>query len=350
MIAEKNVFILLSFVIFFLTGSVFADDINQPSESSRKGFPVTSEEWNQLDEDFQEFHQVLDNFLELNRRADKERPGLIATEVAYFRLRHITRDREFPGSKKTEEFGQRIGGTSLGDKYERLLMDCKAPFAAKIAAKAVQDPEWSEELKPAYLLKYRHTYGKLEDGREDKLLRYEKREHFTAFDANEPNDDILWENIKKHIIEVSKSYEQERKNLLIKTSINTNAIGIPAVEEQIPVYVAEAAGYMEFAREMKIWTRAWIRIYAPGEISQSLREVSRNSGILAIYHKLKRYLDKQKNSKFEELMKNLSWYEYRLFLEGKRQRVSDDDYCQNKFLYELIHNEFYPEFFVTDSF
>jgi len=327
MITENKIFILLSFVISFLTGFVSADDINQPSY---KRFRLTAEELNQLDEIFQEFHQKLDNFLELNRQADKERPGLIATEVAFFRLRHISEDHEFPGYDELTAFTNKIKpNTPEGQRYGRLYKDCEIPFSAKIAADAVQDPNLSRELKAAYLLKYRHTYGNLEDGRKDMMLKFKGRETLTDFNADEPNDQILWENIKKHIIETSNFYEQQRRNLL----------------SQVPVFFAEASGYSAFSKEMKTWTGAWIRLYAPRYIFQPLREVSDNSAILARYYMLKQYLDKQSYRKYEELRKNLSWDDYRLFLEGKLERVSDNDYCQNKFLHELI-NEFFSALFV----
>jgi hypothetical protein len=331
MVMKNRILTFLLLVIFFLTGPAFADDMNRPFEPSYTRFRLTAEELNQLDEYFQKFHQMLEDFLDLNRQAEKQQPGLIVTEVGYIRLRHIGYYHEYPGYGEFTRFKNTLISDTWIKEYQKLYNDCMVPFAAKIAAEAVMDANWSKALKPAYLLKYRHTYGSLEDGRKDRQLKFRRRESLTAFNADEPNDDILWENIKKHIIETSKSYEQERENLL----------------SQVPVYFAESAGYTKFASEMRIWTGAWIRLYAPGDIFQPLRGVYDNSSVLRRYYEIKEHLDKQNHRKYEELKKSLSWEEYQLFLEGKLERVTDDDYCQNKFLYELVRDLFI-EFFVGD--
>jgi len=344
MVTKNKIIALIMIIVFLLTCFVFASDTNQTSEPSYKRFKLTAEEMSKLEEMFQEFHQKLDIFLELNRQAEKELPGLIDAQVAFIRMKKITYS-EYPGSDKVNSFSSKINPNSDEQKkYERIFLDCREPFAAKLAADYVQDPYWSDKLKNAYILKYRHTYGGLEESRKDRNLKFERRKTLEGFNANEPNDQILWENIREHIIEVSKSYKDERNDLMLKMNIE-NTFSLLKLGPQAPSTFGDGAGYPGFAKEMRLWTGGWIRLYAPKYVISSFYEVSERSDILLRYNNLMGTLYEEKRKGYEEFRKNLSWETYQLFLEGKIERVSDDDYFQNKFLYEL-RTDFYAVFFM----
>jgi len=298
----------------------------EANESDEQQIGLGVDKMHELKQAYTKLQQSIQHFLEVNRNAEKKHPGLAAVETGLLRMKH-TGSQGFPGKKEYQVF------FNASNENKKIFDSCRGPFIAKFYADAVKDPNWGAELKPLLLFRYRNKAGSPLGVRKEAFVNELKKNGFTVFEPNDPNDERLWGNIKKYAKENSDFYEQQRENFV--------------EEKGVPKIVAEYAGYLTYKNQIANLKDGWLLTNTPKEIIDALREIGKNlEDIMRIdpqWISIEHLLTDKNMSidpKAMALLKEYPYGQIRKFLSGESNRLFEDEGLNNKmlipFMYELI--------------
>ena len=321
----KAITIISTLVIFVILNICRASEIAEPN---KKEIQLSAEKMQELKQAYDKLQQSIEHFLEVNRNAEKQHPGLAAVETCLLRKRPM----ENLGDSEYNEY-QTFYNAS--DENKRLFDLCRLPFGAKFYADAMKDPNWAEELKPILLLQYRIEDEYPPEVQRETFMERLKKRGLTVFEPNDPNDERLWNNIKRHVQENSDYYEQQRTNLV--------------EEKGVPKKVAEFAGYLTYNNMIIRLSGPWLLINTPEEVIDALREMmEKMKEIMSIYPQWIQieHLLTDKNVDVDEkkavaFFKEYPYGQVRKFLSGQSNIISEAEGLNNKMLAPLMHELIY---------
>jgi len=322
----KTITIISTLVMFTILNICRASEIAEPN---KKEIQLSAEKMQELKQAYTNLKQSIEHFLEVNRNAEKQHPGLAAVETCLLRMRRME-SQGFPGYNEYQTF------YNASDENKRLFDLCRAPFSSKFYADAIRDPNWAEELKPLLLLQYRYEDTYPPEVQREAFVERLKKKGLTVFEPNDPNDERLWNNIKRHVQENSDYYEQRRTNLV--------------EEKGVPKKVAEFAGYLSYNNMIIRLSEPWLLINTPEEVIDALREMMEKiKEIMSIYpqwiqieHLLTDKnvaVDKQKAM---ALLREYPYGQIRKFLSGQSNIILEDEGLNNKMVFGVMW-ELIPE-------
>jgi hypothetical protein len=218
---------------------------------------AVAEKMQQLKVEYNKLESSALNLIEANHRAIVSNPDLAYVEAGIKRINEEQR-KGLPGQKAFHRY--RYSSTSP-DEINKLFMRCRRAFGPLAWAKAVNDPNREQQLRPIVMFSYHRILDSPEVGGKEGFVRALEQEGLTVFDPNDPNKSRLWQNLKIHMSETSDHWEPERHAL---------------IQEDIPDCIIEFAGKYDVHDASKEMYGRWLVAHVPDELVAAVRQFKNN--------------------------------------------------------------------------
>jgi len=223
-----------------------ADEANDPE------IQLAKSKMAELKPAFQKYHQAVEALLSANEQAARENPDFGPGVTGLLRIKEM-RAHGLPGEDESAKYR-----AEDPEGWKKLFELSEGPFAQKVMAENLREPNLAGQLRPALLLEARARSGWIPEQRE-KFMAELRTESYTVFDPNDPNDEQLWQNIKRLLLERAERGAQYRKRLL--------------EEQGVPQWMAERTGYYRFTDGMGEWLGYWLAVEMPDEVFEAAEQV-----------------------------------------------------------------------------
>jgi hypothetical protein len=203
--------------------------------------------------EYEKFSKAAAHFVEVVDEAKRREPRLAALEAGKIRI----------GAMEHNDMSSRFiryrSSSEDRDKVNRMFGRCRKVFAAKVWSEALTDPNRAGEIRPALILLYRSEMRR--PSMHEQFIESLKTCGLAVFDPNDPDEDRLWENIKRHEIARSHSLGPARQKILKELE-----------EEGIGRWFAEHAGQHDFSQVLQEWLEIGFWFYTPEEVYQAKKQ------------------------------------------------------------------------------
>jgi hypothetical protein len=279
----NNVLMTICLFVLVCLGSVLYAAV----EPNEQNIQLAKEKMQQLKDEYKEFLKAARHLNEVVERAKVETPLLAETERA-FKDNEEFRHRSL--AKESERYNQYLKDSKDPNETKKIFLSCRIAFGAGELAKVLQDPDQEKVLKLP-MLTYFRTLMSSEPYQKSNFVRSLKESPLTFFDVNEPNDDLLWRNLKRMYIERAEAYKAKRQEL---------------IEEGVPEWLAEYAGKMDFAQAAFEAYEYSLILQTPEQVRQAetnlLKAKRRLDKIYPEWFKMHRLLVEQPNPQDETIV------------------------------------------------
>ncbi len=215
-------FIQAALAILCVCGGVVAYGAVEPNEQD---IQLAKEKMQQLREVYKEVQQAEADLVKITKEAEQKEPLLREMAEA---LKKIDEFKEHGLAKEQARYREYLKSSEDPNETIGLFLDCRVAFGAKEWAEALRDPNQEKLLKIPLIRQYR--YPEMVEKLKRQLSSHSS---FTFFDPNDPNDDRLWQNIKRFNFELAEHNKAERQNLI--------------EQKGVPEWLADYAGKRQFA-------------------------------------------------------------------------------------------------------
>jgi hypothetical protein len=200
------------------------------AEPNERDMQLAKEKVEQLKDGYKECLEAAHHLHEVVEQAKQEVPLLGAMEKA-FKNNEEFRHRGL--AKEWERYHQYLKNSEDPNETKKIFSSCRDAFGARELAKAIEDPNQERVLKLP-MLTYFRTLMSTEPYQKSNFVKSLKASPLTFFDVNEPNDDLLWQNLKRMHLERAEGYKTRQQELIER--------------EGVPEWLADYAGKMNFAQ------------------------------------------------------------------------------------------------------
>jgi len=247
--------------ICILVTACFGLDSCSATEPNEQDILLAKERMEQLRQAYKEYEEAIAHFLKVNADAIREQPDLAAVEVGRLRMDAMERT----GWLSKEKHGKFLRSSEDPNEVHKMVVRCSSSFGMKAMVELLGDPNWAWELRPALLLAYRLEWDpngpmSREGLSKNTFMDNLKEKGYTVFDPTDPNDERLWENIKRHALEKAEHYDYERQRLLQKLR-----------ELNYPECVAEYAGMATLVDGLIYGYNVWLYFNTPENLVQAAK-------------------------------------------------------------------------------
>ncbi len=298
---------------------------------SAEQFGLTDEQFAVLKEAFAEYEKASDNFIALNRKACIENPELAAVQVSLFRVEWLDNSYNYPGEKEYKQFIENNKGTI--DEKE-LSRRCSYLFESKAALNIFEDPNWTPEVRPAILGRFRleHSRTHFPDA-EEKFKKGLEEKHVTIFDPNDPNDEILWANIQNYYRELDEFNLSKQLQLLEDYNLPEKAALYPSTRG---LYESQDFGITDFSKHILSMNVPKEVVKAVQEYEKEYRNINQKMREMNIEQPLLNFIPflSSRNVQIDmQKAQNLNiadmWPVLRKYLEGTNDYLFEDEAMNN---------------------
>jgi len=222
---KTSIFYICSVLLFI--GWVFGTE-NTPSANEVR---FDTETLQKLRKGYLDYLATAKNLHEAVERARQEIPLLEATERAF---KNNEEFRHGPLMDERQRYWEYLGNSTWPHEIKDTFLKCRIAFGPVEWAKAFEDPNQESVLKMPLLMVFRVQMSQ-PDQRKDFVESFERMDiPLPIFDVTEPNDNILWQNLKKLHCQRTAYLETQRKQLI--------------KEKGVPQWLANYAGKEDFAQ------------------------------------------------------------------------------------------------------
>ncbi len=227
-------------------------------EPNEQDIQLAGEKMQQLREVYKEVQQAEAHLVRITKEAEQKEPLLREMAKA---VKKINQFKEHGLAKERTRYKNYLKNSTEPNRVREWFDDCRVPFAAKEWADALSDANQERLLKIPLIRQYRYPEMV------EKLKRdLSKHPSFTFFDPNDPNDDRLWQNIKRFNFELAEHNHAKRRQLLD--------------QEGVPEWLADYAGKYSFAQSAFETYTGGLALLTPMEVQESEKR------LLSLYHKM----------------------------------------------------------------
>jgi len=150
-----------------------------------------------LREQYKKLIAAARHLVSVSEKAEQEEPYLVDLEAGLKRIRRMTEQME-PQREACEKYFKEAEEDSEDQRdLEEMRQRFRRLCAHRARAEAMHDPNCAKELRPAWIVMYRAMYGSDSGEREWLFRTLESHPELTVFEPNDPNDESLWENIRR---------------------------------------------------------------------------------------------------------------------------------------------------------
>ncbi len=222
---------------------------NEPNE---REIQLAQSKMAELKPAFQKYHQAVEGLLAANEKAARENPDFGPGVTGLLRINEM-RDHGLPGDDQSAKLR-----AEDPEGWKKFFELSEGPFAYKVLAENLRDPNLARQLRPALLLETRARSGWIPEQRE-RFMEELRKEGYTAFDPNDQDDERLWQNIKRLVLDRAERGVQYRKRIL--------------EEQGVPEWMAERTGYYRFTDNIGEWLDYWLSMEMPDEAVEAAKQV-----------------------------------------------------------------------------
>ena len=250
---KSNVLMTRCFSVLICFGSSL--NANAAAEPNGQDMLLAQEKMQQLREVYKEVQQAEVELQRLTEEAEREEPLLRPTVEALKKMKAFLQE-----AKNPQRFQEYLNSSKDRKAAYRLYEHCKGIFMARKIADVLSDPNQAELLKKPKIAFFR-GYARDQSARLRFMKRLSENPSFTVFDVNDPNEERLWQNIKRFTFELAEYNEAEKQKLIEKK-------GVP---EWLPDY----ASNMAFADSMINTYETGIFLLTPQDVQEAEKQVKK---------------------------------------------------------------------------
>ena len=106
------------------------------------------------------------------------------------------------------------------------------------------------------IFNYRHLLPKIDPNWREQAIKAFRKRGLTVFDPADPNDERLWQNIKRNMSELAMHTQAERSKL---------------IEEGVPEFMREYVGQYDVINASSELSWYWMRAYVPKKLVEAAK-------------------------------------------------------------------------------
>ncbi len=221
----KQILIYIAFCVALFGNCSFAAEAVQNADEVQ----LAKEKIQQLREGYKDYLDAAKNLHEAVEQAKRDIPLLEPTAKAF---RDNEEFRHHTLMEERVRYWQYLKNSADPNETKQIFWECRSLFGATEWADALEDPNQEKVLKSPMLCIFRVRMSKPDQ--QKHFVESFEAFPLTFFDVNEPNDNVLWQNLKNMYLERAKLWEAEQQE---------------RIEEMgVPEWLANYAGREDFSQ------------------------------------------------------------------------------------------------------
>ncbi len=239
---ENNVLMITCLFAFVCFGS----SLYGAAEPNEQEMQLAKEKMQRLREVYKEVQQAEAELQQLIEEVERKEPLMRPTKDALKAIEGFYENDLAQDHQRFQQYLKKSKDRKDRKAAYRLYEHCKVIFSQNKSFELLNDPNQERLVKKPLIHIYRKVLPK------DPL---------TGFDPNEPNDEKLWQNIKRiYFKQAPEEYLQQRREYYIK-------------EKGVPEWLPDYAGNMAFADGMINTYETGILLLTPEDVRDAEKRV-----------------------------------------------------------------------------